>query len=456
MVQKEILDRYHIKDARNLKNFLGDIEVQLTITSPPYADLKNYEVANQIGFDQDYLQEYLPDLVNIFQQCYDITESKGSLWIILDTFYQNGILQPLPFDLLRALKENAEKEKIETWKLRDIIIWDKTKTLPWYAKGNLRNQFEYILFLIKSKDYVYKLDEIRDIKTLEKWWVQYPERYNPKGKSPSNIWNFTIPMQGWGRKFFHSCPFPLQLVERIISLSSNEEDIVLDPFAGSGSVLAQAHVMRRKFIGLDINPKFKENFYKDILPKTEQYWQEREVELKKIELEKKEHQEKLLKLRMVKYARVVRDAILKESPQLLEDTAIMVMNGSSPSNGVAAVKMYFIKRNTDNEYDFLKKIEMPIKLSDAHKFQIDGEFPIMTSDEFLDDESIKKYDEFYEYENSKTHKWKNKLSLAQLKEVLSKPFDYKKIYSTIENNINIPLSHQESKTKINYSLYDLK
>lgn len=456
MVQKEILYRYHIKDARNLKIFLGDIEVQLTITSPPYADLKNYEAANQIGFNQDYWREYLPDLVNIFQQCYDITAPTGSLWIILDTFYQNGILQPLPFDLLRVLEENAKNKNIETWKLRDIIIWDKTKTLPWYAKGNLRNQFEYILFLIKSKDYVYKLDEIRDAKTLEKWWVQYPERYNPNGKSPSNIWNFTIPMQGWGRKFFHSCPFPLQLVERIISLSSNEEDIVLDPFAGSGSVLAQAHVMRRKFIGLDINPKFRENFYEDILPKTKQYWQEREVELKKIELEKKEHQEKLLNLRMVKYARVIRDAILKESPQLLEDTAIMVMNGSSPSHGVATVKMYFIKHNTDNKYDLSKKIDMQIKLSDAHKFQIDGEFPIMTASEFLNDESINKYNEFYEYENSKTHKWKNKLSLAQLKDVLSKPFDYTKIYSTIENNINIPLSHQESKTKINYSLYDLK
>ncbi len=446
MVQEEILDRYHIKDARNLKNFLGDIEVQLTITSPPYADMKNYEATNQIGFNQDYWQEYLPDLADIFQQCYEVTAHTGSLWIIIDTFYQNGAVRPLPFDILTKLEENAKNKNIETWKLRDIIIWDKTKTLPWYAKGKLRNQFEYILFLTKNDDYVYKLDEIREADTLKKWWVQYPERYNPNGKSPSNLWNFTIPMQGWGRKFFHFCPFPLQLVERIISLSSNDRDVVLDPFAGSGSVLAQAHVMRRKFIGLDINPKFKENFYTDILPKTEQYWQEREAELKKIELEKKELKEKLLKLRMVKYARIIRDAILKDSPQLLEDTAIMVMNGSMPSRGVATVKMYFIKHNTDNEYDFLKKIEMPIKLSDAHKFQIESEPHITTPSEFLNDEGIDKSAEFYEYENSKTHKWKNKLSLAQLKEILSdtSTFDCKKIYSTIENYIDVPHSRQKT------------
>lgn len=446
MVQEDILDKYHIKDARNLKNLLGDIKVQLTITSPPYADLKNYEAANQIGFNQDYWQEYLPDLVNIFQQCYEITAPTGSLWIILDTFYQNEILRPLPFDLLRELEKNAEDKETETWKLRDIIIWDKTKTLPWYAKGNLRNQFEYILFLIKDKDYLYKLDEIREAKTLKKWWVQYPERYNPKGKSPSNLWEFTIPMQGWGRKFYHFCPFPLELVERIISLSSNEEDIVLDPFAGSGSVLAQAHVMRRKYIGLDINPKFKENFCEDLLPKTEQYWQKREAELKEIELWKKEHQKDLLKLRKVKYARVIRDAILKDSPQLLEDTAIMVINGSSPSHGVAAIKIYFIKHSTDDEYDFLKKIEMPIKLSDAHKFQIESELYITTPSEILNNKGIDKYNEFYEYENSKMHKWKNKLSLAQFKEILldTSTFDYKKIYSTIENYIEVPQSNQKT------------
>ena len=99
---------------------------------------------------------------------------------------------------------------------------------------------------------------------MKKWWVNYPERYNPKGKIPDGLWHFDIPTQGsWGNGYVrHFCPLPEEMIAQILKIATKEGDLVLDPFAGSGAVLAKAANMNRNFIGFELNDSYIKMFKK--------------------------------------------------------------------------------------------------------------------------------------------------------------------------------------------------
>jgi DNA modification methylase len=247
-------------DARELVKQLKGDSVDVTVTSPPYFDLKDYGSPQQLGFGQKY-EDYLQDLSSLFEQIYRATKEEGSLWIVIDTFRKNHEVRLLPFDL-------ADKLKSVGWVLRDIIIWKKDRTLPWLHKGTTRRIFEYVLVFAKSSGtYQYFPDEEREFQDLKSWWVQYPERYSPKGKALEEIWNFDIPTQGsWGDPALsHACPLPPQLVSRIIRLTTTTGQLVLDPFSGTGTVPVQARSLGRAYLAFDTNSKYVEAARKRIL-----------------------------------------------------------------------------------------------------------------------------------------------------------------------------------------------
>ncbi|GAA0452536.1 site-specific DNA-methyltransferase (plasmid) [Halococcus dombrowskii] len=293
-------------DARNLKSYLGDEFddtnglVDTIITSPPYADLVDYgDHEEQIG-KQSY-EEFLDDLRSIFKQCYDIASEDCTLWIVTDTFRSNGRVVRLPFDIADEL-ENLQNHDIcleqdcsgyleqdrengslecskcgavhnplpESWRMEDNIIWDKTRTRPWTRKGQLRNVHEYVTVFSKSDGFTYNKDAIRvtDPDEFQRWWVNYPERYSPRGIVPSNVWRFPIPKQGqWGPKVsYHPSPFPEELVERIVRLASDPGDVVFDPFAGIGTTLAVVEALDRKPLGFELNQEYIEYYQKHVRP----------------------------------------------------------------------------------------------------------------------------------------------------------------------------------------------
>lgn len=271
---------YIIGDSRDIEQIFQRHKIgkpNLIITSPPYFDVKNYENNDgQIGFGQDY-DAYLNDIINIFQKCYELSSSHATFWMVMDTVRKDGVTVPLPFDINKELTNQVS----QTWRLKDVLIWNKTKNIPWNAKGRFKNHFEYIFFYAKDEQYKFNIDQIREIADLKKWWLTYPERYNPRGKAPSNLWEFTTPIRGWGNGCLnHFCPFPFPLVERIISISTDKNDFVFDPFAGSGSVIAMAHVMNRNSVGIDINERYKQQFEKEVLIGAQKYWEKRNKELK--------------------------------------------------------------------------------------------------------------------------------------------------------------------------------
>ncbi len=252
------MNQYFIHDARKVDELPIDSSVDVVITSPPYFDMKDYGSKNQIGFGQSY-EKYLDDIELVFKKCFKITKDTGSLWVVVDILRKDGELKLLPFDMAQKIQKGG-------WHLQDIVIWEKDKTVPYTHNGEMRNISEYILYFNKSARFKFYRERITTIHDLKEWWQRYPERYSPNGKSPTNIWSFAIPLQGsWGKTYIkHFCPLPEKLMERIIHLSSDIDDVVLDPFAGSGAVLSAAYRLNRKYVGCDLNKSYREMFFEYI------------------------------------------------------------------------------------------------------------------------------------------------------------------------------------------------
>lgn len=269
--------RMHQRDARATDDFLSQVSARLgnakepfltaTITSPPYANLVDYGEDGQIGFGQSF-DEYLSELRAIFESLHRWTKNDGALWLVVDSVTQKGEgtqpgrMIPLPFVLSELATQSG-------WSLRDVVIWRKDRTRPWSSKGRLRNGFEYVLFLVKSTEYQYHVERLRDLRGLKTWWVKYPERHNPWGMAPDNVWDIPIPVQGsWATsELRHACPLPEELIARIVKLSTQEGDIVFDPFAGSGMVLATAEAENRLSLGTELNPRFIEAYQENVRPR---------------------------------------------------------------------------------------------------------------------------------------------------------------------------------------------
>lgn len=303
------VDNVHVGDSRTLVTMLSDQSINVTITSPPYFDMKDYGRKKQIGFGQDY-DAYLNDLALVFKEVHRATVSNGSLWIIVDTFRKQKEVFALPFDIAARLKTVG-------WVLRDIVIWKKERTVPWAHAGAGRKIFEYILIFAKGLgDFKYDLDSYRDATDLKRWWVRYPERYNPRGKAPEEIWTYDIPTQGsWGDNYVrHFCPLPNELVARIVRQTTQPRDLVFDPFAGSGTVPAISKLLDRRYIGFELNSEYVEKFRSYLareLKKTSKSATSAEGSVA-TELN---FEQTIGLLRILKYARLTLRALIKKFPK---------------------------------------------------------------------------------------------------------------------------------------------
>lgn len=302
------LNRYLTFNSKDISRNFKDIDpfVDLVVTSPPYWDMKNYgDIDGQTGYGQSY-DEYLGDIEKTFKGVYDICKDSASLFLIVDTMKRNGKVIRLPDDISKRLEKAG-------WIHQDIIIWDKGKTLPWSRKGQMRNVFEYIYMFTKGEKYKYYIDRIKTVEELKNWWQDYPERYSPKGKVPNNIWEYYIPTQGsWGTKkdfgeeqFRHACPFPPEMVTRMIKLSTDENDVVFDPYAGTGVFLATAEKLNRRYLGIDTNKEY-EKIFKNV---TKPLVNEKMLEINQYYYIQDKLQEimqkSVYKLRILKYANAV-------------------------------------------------------------------------------------------------------------------------------------------------------
>jgi len=219
--------------------------VNLTVTSPPYNIGKEYEVVRP-------LEEYLKWSSDWMAEVYRLTTPNGAFWLNVGYLEVSDYGHAVPLSYL---------------------LWDKTRfylmqEVVWHygagvaARNYLSPRHERLLWYVKDADnYTFNLDDIRDPN------VKYPHqkkngklRCNPNGKNPSDVWQIPKVTSGTNRaspeRAPHPAQFPLELVERVVLGFSNEGDLVVDPFMGSGSTAEACLRNNRLVVGFEIQEHY--------------------------------------------------------------------------------------------------------------------------------------------------------------------------------------------------------
>lgn len=211
--------------------------IKLIVTSPPYWDLKDYFKKDQIG-KEDY-EKYSRRMYKVWKECYDRLTNDGSLWININVRVRNGQPIYLPNLFIKQCKKIG-------YIFRTIIIWHKSSAIPTSSR-NLSDHFEYVLVFTKSdrisiKDF--SINMFNDYKNME--------------INKSLIWNINRKAGSIAKKTIHPAIYPIELVNRIVELGTNQNDIVMDPFLGSGTSLISSLNLNRNFVGYEYYEGFKE------------------------------------------------------------------------------------------------------------------------------------------------------------------------------------------------------
>jgi len=231
--------------------------IQLIITSPPYNVGKEYETPTDL---ETYLENQKPVLKELFR----VLSSSGSLCWQVGNYVLKGEVFPLDIFYYPLFKGMGLS-------LRNRIIWHFNHGL--HASKRFSGRYETLLWFTKTEQYKFNLDPIR-----------VPSKYpgkrhfkgakkglpsgNPLGKNPSDIWSFV--QQEWDKQLWdipnvksnhpektvHPCQFPIELVQRCVLGLTDENDWVLDPYAGVGSSVIGAIMHRRRAIGFEVEGQY--------------------------------------------------------------------------------------------------------------------------------------------------------------------------------------------------------
>lgn len=216
-------------DAIEELNKLPGGSVDLICTDPPYNLGKDY--GNNIDWKQWH--EYEQFTIDWLTECKRILKNDGSIYVFMGVKF-----------IARLFLIMQEQHFI----FNGWITWHYTQGMG--RKKGFSPRHEDILYFTKSDNFTFNLDDIR---IPQKY---FRERNNMSGANPGDVWEFSHVHYSNPERVNHPTQKPEALMKRIISASSNKGDIVLDPFAGSGTTCAVANFLNRKWIGFDINPDY--------------------------------------------------------------------------------------------------------------------------------------------------------------------------------------------------------
>ena len=236
----ELVNRIVCGDSRNMRN-VPDNSVHMMVTSPPYNASKTY--------DADLaLSEYLELLRGVFDECYRVLVPGGRACINVANLGRKPYI-PLSSFINQIMIEIGFLPRGE-------IIWNKAASAgvscawgSWKSASNptLRDVHEYILVFSKGE---FKLPRSRNEKDEGRVDTIGKQEFIELTKS---IWTFpTVSAKRVG----HPAPFPVELPSRCIELYTFTGDVVLDPFAGSGSTGIAAKKNDRKYLLFDISQEY--------------------------------------------------------------------------------------------------------------------------------------------------------------------------------------------------------
>lgn len=235
----KLLNKLILGTSENM-SIIPDNALHLMVTSPPYNVSKAY--------DQDLsLTEYLNMLKKVFQETYRVLVNGGRACINVANLGRKPYI-PLSAYLAKIMIDIG-------FNMRGEIIWDKAASASpstawgsWMSASNptLRDTHEYILVFSKGS---YKRERTKQAKacktdTISK--VNFMEW-------TKSVWQFSAES---AKRIGHPAPFPIALPYRLIQLLSFTNDIILDPFIGSGTTAVAAIKSKRHYIGFDTSPAY--------------------------------------------------------------------------------------------------------------------------------------------------------------------------------------------------------
>ena len=240
-----------IGDSRYMKEVPNE-SVHLTITSPPYWQLKDYGNGKQIGFNDNY-EEYINNLNLVWNECYRVLHNGCRLCINIgdqfarSVYYGRYKVIPIRTEIIKFCESIG-------FDYMGAIIWQKVTTcnttggatvmgsFPYPRNGILKIDYEFILIFKKYGKAPQVNKEMKEKSKLSQ------EEWN---KYFTGHWNFPGEKQDK-----HLAMFPEELPKRLIKMFSFVGDTILDPFLGSGTTSLAAKNLHRNSIGYEINEYF--------------------------------------------------------------------------------------------------------------------------------------------------------------------------------------------------------
>ena len=278
--------RVLVGDCRDTLPTIEPASVDCCITSPPFFQLRDYGHEGQLGREET-VEKYVENLVGVFRLVRPLLKREGTAFLNLGDTYSNKQLLMVPARVALALQADG-------WILRSEIVWAKGgRPMPESVKDRPSAAHEKIWFLAQSRRHYYGNDAaVMPLRpsSLRKGVRCFSRRGSPRGDAamtlgrydrgqwvhdgerwlagdearrpvrrvrnyepaPPLVWSIT-PSQFKGA---HFATFPAELVERCLACGCPEGGVVLDPFAGSGTVGLVASQCGRRSILCELNPEF--------------------------------------------------------------------------------------------------------------------------------------------------------------------------------------------------------
>jgi DNA modification methylase len=238
-------------DARHM-DAIADGSVALVVTSPPYFAGKQYEEElSRDGVPSSYL-EYLTLLTDVFAECVRKLEPGGRIAVNVANLGRKPY-RSLSADVIRILEHDLGML------LRGELIWQKAEGASGScAWGSFRSAANPVLRDISERVIVASKGRFDRARSARQRAVEGLPHESPMLTEDFmaltlDVW--AIPPES-ARRVGHPAPFPVELPEQLIRLYTYVDDLVLDPFMGSGSALVAAAQLGRRYIGYDLDPDY--------------------------------------------------------------------------------------------------------------------------------------------------------------------------------------------------------
>lgn len=242
LVHEDLINKNIIGDTFKVLDLVEDKSIDLLLVDPPYNLRKNYH--GNIFAEKDS-KTYEDFTISWLEKIKTKLNDKGSMYVFCD-WKSSLIIGPII---------------LKYFNIKNRITWQREKGRG--SKTNWKNSMEDIWFVTNSDEYTFNVDKVKQRKRviapykndqgLAKDWKE-TDSLKYRDTHPSNFWDdITIPFWSMPENTGHPTQKPEKLIAKLILASSNEGDLILDPFAGSLTSSVVAKKLNRNYIGIEQN-----------------------------------------------------------------------------------------------------------------------------------------------------------------------------------------------------------